>query len=872
MATPSTPQAKGRTESAEKSSQPLRSPEPAAESFASPLLGLQRAAGNQAVSNLLGGILQPKLRIGPPGDVYEREADRVADAVLREGGAPFSGEGLVQRQCHCQDEELAQRKCPCQEEENLVQPKSDGRPAQSTPEFAGRVGAMRGSGRPLPADVRSFFEPRFGHDFGAVRVHAGSAADEAARAVHARAFTVGNDVAFAAGEWSPETAAGKRLLAHELTHVVQQTPLVARRQPLLQREPDESAESAPRGGTEPAATPEGEAPAPQGPAASPKDETPAPEAPASEPPAAEGEPAPALVVDDEAATVGPGQMKKSEFFTRLRAASQAAAEEALAGTEHAGRAGPLIDQWLGSYAEQDTARINRDLLRFAGEGPRPTTAEEYISLIAERVRASVATWAKTGEVTGVPQGLSPADMELPGMGSLGGGLLGGLGSVFFKAKAGGARGPDHPAALQARLGAGRPLEGSIRSRMESAFGRSFSQVRVHTDGAAAGLSAGFNARAFTVGRHVAFGPQEYRPGTMIGDALIAHELAHVAQQGDAAAAGPVRAEGAAYRSLERDADLATVGAVAAMWTGLRGRLRSFPRLEPRLSSGLRLQRCERCSLCSSPQATTAGPQGQATASPAAPGQPATEAPTPPAAEPVQLCATASDHAGIIALRAKDGLPPPKGTLVYGFTLWQPKTSATKPKLEIDWTKAGNSWTGTVKPTTTAMGTIEALFLEEGDHQVPGKTVQAKFPQCGAGGKSVPFVSHLSKDLSLLSQQAEQEHCNDYRRAFNLTYQKWADNINSLTGRTFGPGTKDQVKTQIDTALRSTGDKGRNGWVAELDRLNALSTSARDDTGRHSLKPDGAPVTADAACSVLKGITVKSARTEVPGPASEDIVK
>jgi len=382
----------------------------------------------------------------------------------------------------------------------------------------------------------------------------------------------------------------------------------------LQRETDASAEAEPQGGTEPAVSPEGTSPAP--------------EQPAAETPAAEGAPAPAaVVVDDEAETVGPGQMTKSEFFTRLRAATQAAAEEALAGTEHAGRAGPLIDLWLGSYEEQDTERINRDLPRFAGERPRPTTAEDYIGLITERVRASVATWAKTGEITGVPEGLSPSDMELPGMGSLGGGLLGGLGSVFFKAKPGGARAPDHPAAVQARLGAGRPLEGSIRSRMESAFGRSFSHVRVHNDSAAAGLSTGFNARAFTVGSHVAFGPQEYRPGTMIGDALIAHELAHVAQQGDAGAAGPVRAEGAAYQALERDADLATVGAVAAMWTGLRGRLRSFPRPEPRLSSGLRLQRCDRCRRCGGQQAAAPTAPSSALGPVTAPTPQA--APTPP---------------------------------------------------------------------------------------------------------------------------------------------------------------------------------------------------------------------------------------------------
>jgi outer membrane protein OmpA-like peptidoglycan-associated protein len=79
-----------------------------------------------------------------------------------------------------------------------------------------------GEGRPLPADVRAEWEARFGHDFGHVRVHTDAAAAAAASAVDARAYTVGVDVAFAAGQYAPESAAGRELIAHELAHVVQQ--------------------------------------------------------------------------------------------------------------------------------------------------------------------------------------------------------------------------------------------------------------------------------------------------------------------------------------------------------------------------------------------------------------------------------------------------------------------------------------------------------------------------------------------------------------------------------------------------------------------------------------------------------------------------
>lgn len=79
-----------------------------------------------------------------------------------------------------------------------------------------------GRGQPLDGETRSFMEARLGHDFGDVRVHTGSRAGESAKAVQANAYTVGRDVVFGSGQWSPGTDGGRRMLAHELTHVVQQ--------------------------------------------------------------------------------------------------------------------------------------------------------------------------------------------------------------------------------------------------------------------------------------------------------------------------------------------------------------------------------------------------------------------------------------------------------------------------------------------------------------------------------------------------------------------------------------------------------------------------------------------------------------------------
>jgi len=97
---------------------------------------------------------------------------------------------------------------------------ADGSERDEVPSTVGEV--LRSPGQPLDAETRALLEPRFGHDFSRVRVHADAAAADSARDVHARAYTVGSHIAFGAGQFAPRTPPGQRLLAHELTHVVQQ--------------------------------------------------------------------------------------------------------------------------------------------------------------------------------------------------------------------------------------------------------------------------------------------------------------------------------------------------------------------------------------------------------------------------------------------------------------------------------------------------------------------------------------------------------------------------------------------------------------------------------------------------------------------------
>jgi len=155
-------------------------------------------------------VIQPKLTIGQPNDKYEQEADRVADQVMR------MPEPKVQRQA-VPEEELED-----EEEENIQAKGKTGNTPTVIPQIAANINALRGSGQSVPESVRAFFEPRFGVDFSGVRVHTDSNAVQMNRELKAQAFTHGRDIYFGTGKYNLGTTSGKRLLAHELTHVVQQ--------------------------------------------------------------------------------------------------------------------------------------------------------------------------------------------------------------------------------------------------------------------------------------------------------------------------------------------------------------------------------------------------------------------------------------------------------------------------------------------------------------------------------------------------------------------------------------------------------------------------------------------------------------------------
>jgi len=141
--------------------------------------------------------VQPKLAINQPKDIYEQEADRIAEHVV---GMPDVASSSVQR-TNASNEGIQ----------------------LANNDLETQLGISKGTGVPMPDDIRSFMEPRFGADFSDVQIHTDNEADDMNRQVNAYAFTHNQHIYFRAGKYNPESSEGKQLLAHELTHVVQQS-------------------------------------------------------------------------------------------------------------------------------------------------------------------------------------------------------------------------------------------------------------------------------------------------------------------------------------------------------------------------------------------------------------------------------------------------------------------------------------------------------------------------------------------------------------------------------------------------------------------------------------------------------------------------
>jgi hypothetical protein len=189
---------------------------------------LQRAAGNRAVNRLVDELqakrgqpgptpqppqVQAKLVVGAAGDAFEQEADANARAVVQRLNAPAV-------QAHAPEEAQGATR---------VQRSIGPQGGALEPGTEAALQGARGAGQALPDGTLKPMQQAFGADFSRVRVHTGDQADQLNRSLGARAFTTGQDIFFSQGAYAPQTTAGRELLAHELTHVVQQNAGLATR-------------------------------------------------------------------------------------------------------------------------------------------------------------------------------------------------------------------------------------------------------------------------------------------------------------------------------------------------------------------------------------------------------------------------------------------------------------------------------------------------------------------------------------------------------------------------------------------------------------------------------------------------------------------
>ncbi|SDJ22521.1 protein of unknown function [Paraburkholderia steynii] len=205
---------------------------------------LAAKSGVPAAASVATPPIQASLTVSQPGDPYELEADRVADSVMRmptpstqaPGISTVSAAGPALRRSCATCEAASEHKAEVNGQMRLDRKEASGAAFGVAPAVETNVHILQGQGSPLLPATRAFFEPSFGADFSQVRVNTGPRADETARSLGARAFTVGSSISFAAGQFAPTSREGRHLLAHELTHVVQQHPEIRRTGTAVQRQ------------------------------------------------------------------------------------------------------------------------------------------------------------------------------------------------------------------------------------------------------------------------------------------------------------------------------------------------------------------------------------------------------------------------------------------------------------------------------------------------------------------------------------------------------------------------------------------------------------------------------------------------------------
>ena len=280
-------------------------------------------------------------------------------------------------------------------------------------------------------------------------------------------------------------------------------------------------------------------------------------------------------------------MRKTDFLFTLKEETYESVNQVLSGSPFASAISGYMQTVVASYQNRSAVQLETTIMQQVPLAAQAQTATQLIGIVKQKVVTEVRSRVPLGGFFGgIAQTAGDIAQSVGSvMGAAGsaiGGTLSSIGKLLFKENTGGAKATGSPTAVMQQLGTGHPLDATSQNKMENAFGTSFSDVEMHTDGKAAQLSGNMNARAFTVGNHIAFGQGEHSPGTMVGDALMAHELAHVVQQrnmGDEA--NGIGSQD--YKGLEDEADGAAAAALSDGTVETRGK--------PKSRSGLQIQRC-----------------------------------------------------------------------------------------------------------------------------------------------------------------------------------------------------------------------------------------------------------------------------------------
>ncbi len=297
-----------------------------------------------------------------------------------------------------------------------------------------------------------------------------------------------------------------------------------------------------------------------------------------------------FLIDDSAEPATPSQMRRSTFLAELRVSATQTARGAVGDSIEQALVDHSIEEWMQSLSALDHRALERRIRDEVPLSRMATGARGYVAPVCARIRSEIEKRAAQADAGS--GGIASAAASVVGgvasaASSIASGVAGAassLASMLFKRRDGAGTAGGAEGSARAQLGTGTPLDAGTRARMEGALGDDFSDVRVHADGRAAAVAEGHGALGFTLGTDVGFGAGQYRPGSVTGDALIAHELAHVVQQRGAVA----RTGESSVGALEEEADASAFDAMLQLH-GESDRLAR--RSRPSLRSGLQFMSC-----------------------------------------------------------------------------------------------------------------------------------------------------------------------------------------------------------------------------------------------------------------------------------------